>query len=41
MAKRINTSRDIDIQVLEHLRNIEYALAELLQKAFGDEEKEG
>ena len=40
IAKKINTSRDIDIQVLEHLRNIEYALSELLQKAIDDEEKE-
>ena len=30
IARKINTSRDIDIQVLESLRNMEYALVEIL-----------
>lgn len=31
IAKEVNSIRDIDIQVLESLRNIEYALVELLE----------
>ncbi len=38
IAKRINTTGEIDIQVLESLVNIEYTLAEIL-KMVGYEEK--
>ena len=39
IAKKINSTRDIDIQVLETLKNIEYELAILLEKAIGGEER--